>query len=60
MNEVIGIAIGSSGLIYEVIGLLAYLTFGNTVSSNVLESYHHSGLIAVCRFGIVMCVRAGF
>ena len=54
INRVIGISIGSSAIIYEIIGLLGYLTFGNTVSSNVLESYHHSTLVAICRLGIVM------
>ena len=72
MNTVIGTSIGSAAVIYETIGLLGYLTFGTDVredylslpfahlyfqvASNILESYHNSALISICRLGIVIMV----
>jgi len=56
MNLVIGTSIGSAAGIYEVIGLLGYLTFGTDVASNIMESYHNSVAISICRLGIVIMV----
>jgi len=43
-------------LIYEVIGLLGYLTFGKGVGSNIIENYPRSTLVSVCQFAIVVLV----
>lgn len=37
LNLVIGTSIGSATVIYEVLGVLGYLTFGSLVGSNVIE-----------------------
>lgn len=49
MNIVIGSSLGSAMLIYQVIGLLGYLTFGTEVASNIMESYMPSSLITIAR-----------
>ena len=38
MNLVIGTAIGSAALIYEIIAVFGYLTFGSKVRARVPES----------------------
>lgn len=56
MNAVTGTSIGCSALIYEVIGVLGYLTFGEKVPSNIMTAYHDSIFINICRAGIVILV----
>ncbi|CAD6571679.1 MAG: hypothetical protein CYPHOPRED_004545 [Cyphobasidiales sp. Tagirdzhanova-0007] len=56
MNAVTGISIGSATLIYELIGVLAYLTFGAEVPSNVMTAYHDSLFVNICRAGIVIFI----
>ncbi|KAJ7149759.1 transmembrane amino acid transporter protein-domain-containing protein [Mycena crocata] len=57
MNVVIGGAIGSATLTYEVIGVLGYLTFGSTVGANIIAMYPSTSLfIAVGQLAIVVLV----
>ncbi|EGG08376.1 uncharacterized protein MELLADRAFT_116043 [Melampsora larici-populina 98AG31] len=56
MKLVLRISIGSAALIYEVIGTLGYLTFGNNVSSNLISDYHNSKMISICRSAISLLV----
>jgi amino acid permease len=37
INKTIGISIGSSTFIYELIAILGYLSFGKNVSGNVIS-----------------------
>lgn len=46
----------SAAVIYQLIGILGYLTFGETVPSNIMTAYHDSELINICRAGIVILV----
>ncbi|KAJ7887939.1 transmembrane amino acid transporter protein-domain-containing protein [Mycena leptocephala] len=57
MNFVIGGAIGSATLTYEVIAIFGYLTFGSTVGANIIAMYPSTSLfIAVGQLAIVVLV----
>ncbi|KAJ7250487.1 transmembrane amino acid transporter protein-domain-containing protein [Mycena haematopus] len=57
MNTVIGGAIGSATLTYEVIAVFGYLTFGSTVGANIIAMYPSTSLfIAVGQAAIVVLV----
>ncbi|KAJ7699026.1 transmembrane amino acid transporter protein-domain-containing protein [Mycena rosella] len=57
MNVVIGGAIGSATLTYEVIAIFGYLTFGSTVGANIIAMYPSTSLfIAVGQLAIVILV----
>ena len=49
-------SIGGAAIIYLLIGLLGYATFGNRVGSNILDSYHGGLLISTCRVAISVLV----
>lgn len=49
-------SIGGAAVIYLLIGLLGYVTFGNGVGSNILDSYHGGLLISTCRVAISILV----
>ncbi|KAJ6620650.1 transmembrane amino acid transporter protein-domain-containing protein [Mycena sp. CBHHK59/15] len=57
MNIVIGAAIGSATLTYEVIAVFGYLTFGSKVGANIIAMYPSTSLfIAVGQAAIVVLV----
>ncbi|KAI8328570.1 transmembrane amino acid transporter protein-domain-containing protein [Chlamydoabsidia padenii] len=56
INKTIGIAIGSSTFMYELIAILGYLSFGKNVSGNVISEYHQSLFVACGRLAIVILV----
>lgn len=57
MNKVIGGAIGSATLTYEVIAVFGYLTFGSTVGANIIAMYPSTSLfIAIGQLAIVVLV----
>ncbi|KAH8116496.1 transmembrane amino acid transporter protein-domain-containing protein [Phellopilus nigrolimitatus] len=57
MNIVIGSAIGSATLTYEVIAVFGYLTFGSKVGANIIAMYPSTTLfIAVGQLAIVILV----
>ncbi|KAF7308221.1 Aa-trans domain-containing protein [Mycena chlorophos] len=57
MNKVIGGAIGSATLTYEVIAIFGYLTFGSTVGTNIIAMYPSTSLfIAIGQLAIVVLV----
>ncbi|KAL8287637.1 hypothetical protein RQP46_003495 [Phenoliferia psychrophenolica] len=56
LNIVIGTSIGSATLIYQVLGILGYLTFGTHVGSNIIEMYPHSVLVSICQLALVVLV----
>ncbi|CAK5273800.1 unnamed protein product [Mycena citricolor] len=57
MNTVIGGAIGSATLTYEVIAVFGYLTFGSTVGANIIAMYPSTTLfVAVGQLAIVILV----
>lgn len=56
INYVLTTSIGSAAVIYEILGILGYLTFGSNVSSNLISDYHNSMFIAICRLAISILV----
>ncbi|WWD06078.1 hypothetical protein V865_004163 [Kwoniella europaea PYCC6329] len=61
MNTVIVASMGSAAAVYEVIGIMGYLTFGSKVGSNVIAMYPPTSLIiAIGRLGIVLLVGLSY
>ncbi|KAL1922374.1 uncharacterized protein VTP21DRAFT_9913 [Calcarisporiella thermophila] len=60
ITKVISSAIGASTIIYEVVGILGYLTFGNTAPSNIISAYPASWLVTIGRISIVILVLFSF
>ncbi|GJN90138.1 hypothetical protein Rhopal_003137-T1 [Rhodotorula paludigena] len=56
LNLVIGTSIGSAAVIYELLGILGYMTFGAAVSGNLIEMYPRTTLVSVGQVGIVILV----
>lgn len=56
MNLVISTSIGSAAGIYELLGIIGFLTFGTKVGSNIIENYPRSILVSICQLGIVIMV----
>jgi len=57
MNIVIGTAIGSATLTYEVIAVFGYLTFGTNVGANIIAMYPPTSLfVAIGQVAIVIFV----
>lgn len=60
LNRIISTSIGSAVVVYHVIGVLGYLTFGNDVGSNIIQKYNDSMLVTVGRIAIVILVMFSF
>jgi len=61
MNLIIGSAIGTATLTYEIISTLGYLTFGSKVRANIIAMYPSTSLfIAVGQLAIVLLVMFGY
>ncbi|TNY17338.1 putative AVT6-involved in amino acid efflux from the vacuole [Rhodotorula diobovata] len=56
LNLVIGTSIGGAAIIYEVLGILGYLTFGTAVGGNIIEMYPRTRLVSFCQVGITVLV----
>ncbi|KAG8830348.1 hypothetical protein FRC17_004983 [Serendipita sp. 399] len=57
MDIVIGASIGGACLIYEVVAVLGYLTFGSKVGANIMEMYPSTSLFIACgQLAIVILV----
>ncbi|KIK61722.1 hypothetical protein GYMLUDRAFT_42750 [Collybiopsis luxurians FD-317 M1] len=57
MNVIIGSAIGSATLVYEVIAVFGYLTFGTNVGANIIAMYPAKSLfVAIGQVAIVILV----
>ncbi|KAF9925801.1 hypothetical protein FBU30_004476 [Linnemannia zychae] len=60
LNRIISTSIGSAVVIYHIIGVLGYLTFGNIVGNNIIQMYNASLLVTVGRIAIVILVMFSF
>ncbi|KAH9926959.1 transmembrane amino acid transporter protein-domain-containing protein [Fomitopsis serialis] len=61
MNIVIGTSIGSAALIYEIIAIFGYLTFGSKVGANIIAMYPSTSLfIAIGQFAIAILVMFSY
>ncbi|KAJ3976437.1 transmembrane amino acid transporter protein-domain-containing protein [Lentinula raphanica] len=57
MNLIIGSAIGSATLTYEIIAVFGYLTFGTNVGANIIAMYPPNSLfVAIGQLAIVILV----
>ncbi|KAH8103989.1 transmembrane amino acid transporter protein-domain-containing protein [Cristinia sonorae] len=61
MNLVIGTSIGSATLIYEIIAVFGYLTFGSKVGANIIAMYPSTSIfIAVGQLAIAILVMFSY
>ncbi|KIP03412.1 hypothetical protein PHLGIDRAFT_26130 [Phlebiopsis gigantea 11061_1 CR5-6] len=61
MNIVIGTSIGSAALVYEIIAVFGYLTFGSKVGANIIAMYPSTSLfIAVGQLAIAILVMFSY
>ncbi|KAI0640806.1 transmembrane amino acid transporter protein-domain-containing protein [Trametes meyenii] len=61
MNIVIGTSIGSAAMIYEIIAVFGYLTFGSKVGANIIAMYPSTSLfIAVGQLAIAILVMFSY
>ncbi|KAI0653271.1 transmembrane amino acid transporter protein-domain-containing protein [Cubamyces menziesii] len=61
MNIVIGTSIGSAAMIYEIIAVFGYLTFGSKVGANIIAMYPSTSLfIAVGQLAIAVLVMFSY
>ncbi|POY75305.1 hypothetical protein BMF94_1676 [Rhodotorula taiwanensis] len=56
LNIAVGTSIGSAAIIYEVLGILGYLTFGSAVGGNLIEMYPRNKIVLIGQVGIVILV----
>ena len=57
MNTIVGSAIGSATITYEVIAVFGYLTFGSNVGANIIAMYPSTSLfVAVGQLAIAILV----
>ena len=57
---IVAASIGSAMAIYLVISFCGYFTFGNAVSSDILENYPHTVVVSVARVAISIVVVFSF
>ncbi|KAG2136189.1 transmembrane amino acid transporter protein-domain-containing protein [Suillus cothurnatus] len=61
MNIVIGTSIGSAIMVYEVIALFGYLTFGSNVGANIIAMYPSTSIfIAIGQLAIVLLITFSY
>lgn len=56
LNMAIGTSIGGAAIIYEVLGILGYMTFGSAVGGNLIEMYPRTKVVLIGQVGIVVLV----
>jgi amino acid permease len=56
VGKVIGTAIGSAWLVYVVVAVAGFITYGDLVKSDILNNYPHTSVAAVARVAITLLV----
>lgn len=56
LNRIITSSIGAAAVIYHIIGILGYLTFGKSTGSNIIQMYGSTLLVTIGRIAIVILV----
>ncbi|RIA96061.1 vacuolar amino acid transporter 5 [Glomus cerebriforme] len=56
INNVVTGAIGTTTTIYQIIGLLGYLSFGDDVLPNVISMYETNVFVTIGRIAFVICI----
>lgn len=57
MDFICACAIGLCGVLYSSVGYMGYMTFGDNVDDNLLESYPSDVVVTIARVGISALVR---
>eukprot|EP00033_Pygsuia_biforma_P004413 GCRY01004837.1.p1 GENE.GCRY01004837.1~~GCRY01004837.1.p1 ORF type:complete len:511 (-),score=121.43 GCRY01004837.1:377-1909(-) len=60
INTVLFAAMANCAIVYLSIGVSGYLTFGNSVDSNVLKNYSDTADISIARFGVLLVTLFSF
>lgn len=60
MKVIIFGAIGLCSVLYIIVGVLGYATFGDTVKGNILESYPNDTIIGIARLAISLLVAVSY
>ncbi|KAF9163938.1 hypothetical protein DFQ27_002708 [Actinomortierella ambigua] len=60
LNRIITTSIGSAAVIYHIVAILGYMTFGNSVGSNIILMYNAGMLVTIGRIAIVILVMFSF
>ncbi|KAK9694661.1 hypothetical protein K7432_013341 [Basidiobolus ranarum] len=60
VNSVIFYSIGASFLVYQVVGVLGYLTFGDHVLGNIIKMYDNGVVLTIGRFALVILVMFSY
>lgn len=61
VNLVVGSSIGTAVMVYEIVAIFGYLTFGSTIGPNVIAMYPPRSLfVAVGQVAIVILVMLGY
>ncbi|KAF9969788.1 hypothetical protein BGZ73_007692 [Actinomortierella ambigua] len=60
LNRIISSSIGSAAVIYHIVAILGYMTFGNSVGSNIILMYNAGMLVTIGRIAIVILVMFSF
>jgi amino acid permease len=56
INSVLSNAIGITASIYQIIGVLGYLSFGDDVLPNIISMYETSTFVTIGRIAFVICI----
>ncbi|CAJ0909566.1 2991_t:CDS:10 [Entrophospora sp. SA101] len=56
INNVIITAIGTSAIVYQIIGIFGYLSFGDDVLPNIISEYNAGLIVTIGRIAIVILV----
>ncbi|KAI8821813.1 transmembrane amino acid transporter protein-domain-containing protein [Fimicolochytrium jonesii] len=60
MRKVVVTSVGTAFFVYQTVAVLGYLTFGNTVSSNIIGQYPANALITGGQLAIVFLVLLSY
>ncbi|ORX65075.1 putative AVT6-involved in amino acid efflux from the vacuole [Basidiobolus meristosporus CBS 931.73] len=60
VNSVIYYSIGASFLVYQTVGVLGYLTFGDHVLGNIIKMYDNGLVLTIGRFALVILVMFSY
>ncbi|KAG0225899.1 hypothetical protein BGW42_004053 [Actinomortierella wolfii] len=60
LNRIISSSIGTAAVVYHIVAILGYLTFGNIVGSNIILMYNSGMTITIGRIAIVILVMFSF
>jgi amino acid permease len=60
IEKVIFMSVSSSFIVYQIIGIIGYLTFGNSVKSNIIAMYPHGAFVTGGQLAIAILVLLSY